>query len=79
MVLGSSWVAVTSSSDFAPALSKQFLDIQATIQCGFTLKNVRDMTRTYNQLKKYNDTWQEKVTKAKSNKIYTNKGVYDFL
>ena len=31
------------------ALSKEFLDIQATIECGFTLKCVRDMTRTYNQ------------------------------
>ena len=25
-----------------------FLDIQATIECGFTLKRVRDMTRLYN-------------------------------
>ena len=25
------------------------LDIQATIECGFTLKRVRDMTRTYSQ------------------------------
>ena len=47
MVLGSSPVAVTSPSDFAPASSKEFLDIQATIECGFTLKHVRDMTRTY--------------------------------
>ena len=36
-------------SDFAPASSKVFLDIQATIECGFTLKRVRDMTRTYSQ------------------------------
>ena len=49
MVLGSSPVAVTSPSDFAPASSKEFLDIQATTECGFTLKRVRDMTRTYNQ------------------------------
>ena len=42
-------VAVTSPSDFAPASSKEFLDIQATIQCGFTLKRVSDMTRTYSQ------------------------------
>ena len=35
------------TSDFAPALSKDFLDIQATIEYGFTLKRVRDMTRTY--------------------------------
>ena len=48
MVLVSSPVAVTSPSDFAPASSKEFLGIQATIECGFTLKHVRDMTRTYN-------------------------------
>ena len=41
--------AVTSPSDFAPASSKEFLDIQATIEFGFTLKRVRDMTRTYSQ------------------------------
>ena len=52
MVLGLSPVAVTSPSDFAPASSKEFLDIQATIECGFTLKRVRDMTRTYSQKKK---------------------------
>ena len=51
MVLGSSAVAVTSPSDFAPASSKEFLDIQATIECGFTLKSVRDMTRTYSIFK----------------------------
>ena len=39
-------VAVTSPSDFAPASSKEFLDIQATINCGFTVKSARDMTRT---------------------------------
>ena len=49
MVLGSSPVAVTSPSDFASASSKEFFDIQATIECGFTLKHVRDMTRTYSQ------------------------------
>ena len=38
MVLGSSPVAVTSPSDLVPASSKEFLDIQATIECGFTLK-----------------------------------------
>ena len=41
---------VTSPSDFPPALSKEFRDIQATIECGFTLKRVRDMTRTYSQM-----------------------------
>ena len=29
--------------------SEEFLDIQLTIECGFTLKRVRDMIRTYNQ------------------------------
>ena len=30
-----------------PASSKEFLDIHATIECGFTLKRVRNMTKTY--------------------------------
>ena len=50
MALGSSPVAVTSSSNFAPASSKEFVDIQGNIECGFTLKRVRDMTRTYSQM-----------------------------
>ena len=33
-----------------PASSKEFLDIQATIECGFTLKCIRDVTRTYHQM-----------------------------
>ena len=33
-----------------PASSKEFLDIQATIECGFTLKHVRDTTRTYSRM-----------------------------
>ena len=48
--MGSNPVAVTSLSDFAPASSKEFLDIQATIECGFTLKRVRDMIKTYSQI-----------------------------
>ena len=35
----------------ALASSKEFLDIQATVECGFTLKLVRDMIKTYNQSK----------------------------
>ena len=31
----------------APVSSKEFLDIQATTECRFTLKLVRDMIRTY--------------------------------
>ena len=49
VVLGLSPVAVTSPSDFAPASRKEFFYIQATIECGFTLKRVRHMTRTYSQ------------------------------
>ena len=47
MVVVSSPVAVIETSDYAPVSSKEFLDIQATIECGFFLKRVRDMTRTY--------------------------------
>ena len=36
-----------------PASSKELLDIQASIECGFTLKCVRDMTRTYSQCRAY--------------------------
>ena len=50
MVVGSSPVAVTKTSDFAPASSKEILDIQGTIESGFTLKHVRDMTITYSQI-----------------------------
>ena len=37
MVVGSTPVAVTENSDIAPVLSKEFLDIHATIECRFTL------------------------------------------
>ena len=46
--LNSNPVAVTNTSDFVPASNKEFLDIQATIESGFTLKRIRDMT-TYSQ------------------------------
>ena len=45
MVVDSSPVAVTETSDFVPVSSNEFLDIQVTIECGFTLKRVRDMIR----------------------------------
>ena len=50
MVVGSSPVGVTSTSDFAPVSSKEFLEIEGTIECGFPLKRVRDMIRTYSQM-----------------------------
>ena len=49
LVVDSSKVAVTLTSDIAPDSSKESIDIQATIECGFTLKRVRDMIRTYSQ------------------------------
>ena len=42
VVVGSRPFAVTKTSDFAPALSKELLDIQATIDSGFTLKRIHD-------------------------------------
>ena len=48
--MGLSTVAVTESSDIVPVSSKEFLDIQETIEYGFTLECVRDMIRTYSQL-----------------------------
>ena len=33
-----------------PVSSKEFLDIQANIECGFTLKCVRDMITTYREI-----------------------------
>ena len=47
VVVGSSPAAVTYNSDFVPVSGKEFLDIQVTIECGFTLKRLRDMIRTY--------------------------------
>ena len=46
--MGPSPVADTSTSDIPPVSSKEFLDAQATIKCGFTLKFARDIIRTYN-------------------------------
>ena len=48
----SSPVVLTQTSDFVHALGKQYLDIKATIEtieCGLTLKGVRDMITTYSQ------------------------------
>ena len=53
MVVGSSPVAVTLTSDFVPASSKEFLDVQTAVECRFTLKGVRDMTRAYRQISQY--------------------------
>ena len=44
-------VTVTYISDIAPVSSKEFPDIQATIECGFTLICVHDIIRTCSQTK----------------------------
>ena len=49
VVVGLSPPAATWTSDFASALRKEFLHIQTTIECGFTLKQVHDITRRYSQ------------------------------
>ena len=49
MVVSSSPVPVIKISYFAPVLSKEFIVTQETIECGFTLKLVLDMTGTSNQ------------------------------
>ena len=48
----------------APVSSKEFLDIQATIGRGFTLKHVRDMIRVYSQtqFKFINQQWTQSTT-----------------
>ena len=47
------WVQVLlqslKTSDFIPASNKEFLHIQATIECGLTLRWMRGMIRTYTQ------------------------------
>ena len=48
--MGSSKVGVISTLELVPSLSKEFLDIQGSIECGFTLKHVRHMTRIYSQM-----------------------------
>ena len=47
--MASNPVAVILTSDVALFLSKNFLNIQATIECSFILKRLRDMIRTYRQ------------------------------
>ena len=47
MVVASDPIAVISTSDIASVSSKEFLNIQATTECRFTLKRVRNMIRTH--------------------------------
>ena len=49
MVAGLSLAAVTKTSDVVPVSTKEFLDIQATIECKFILKHVHE-EHTYTSL-----------------------------
>ena len=53
MVAGSNPITVTYTLDVAPVLSRDFLNIQATIECRFTLKHVSDMIITTVNLKPF--------------------------
>ena len=53
MVVSSTPVAVTLTSDTAPVLSKKFLDIHTTIEHGFTMKHVHDMIIIYSHYQHY--------------------------
>ena len=58
MFVGSSPAAVTEPSKFAS--SKGFLDIHAIIKCGFTVKRVRDVIRTYSSWVNFHDVYRGK-------------------
>ena len=50
IIVGSRLIAVTQTSDFAPASRNQMLNIERGKDCGFNLKFVHDMTKTYSQM-----------------------------
>ena len=61
MVVDSNPVDVTLTSDVVPVSSKEFLNIQATIERRFILKRVRDMIVTYNNKSFRQVSWGKKV------------------
>ena len=50
MVVVSRLIGVTEITDFAPVSRNEMLNIQTTVNCGFSVKFVRDMTKTYSQM-----------------------------
>ena len=50
VVVSSSLIIVSYTSDITPVLSRYFFDIQAIAECGFTLKHVSDMMQTYTHM-----------------------------
>ena len=63
------------TSDIAPVSSKEFLNSQATIECRFTLKRVRDMLITYSQMNR-----TDKYSQHSSIiwPVWLNGGVFDY-
>ena len=47
VAVGSNPIAVIYTSDIASVSRKEFLDVQAIIECGFTLKHARYMIRIW--------------------------------
>ena len=43
---------IISATDFVPVSRKEFLWLQSTTECGFTLKLVQTMTRRYSQMQR---------------------------
>ena len=43
-------IAVTLTSDFSPALCNEMLNIHIIKDCGFNMKFLCDMTKTYSQM-----------------------------
>ena len=58
-----------------PASSQEFLDIQATIECGLTLKCVHDMIRTYSQM---HDTDEYSKHSSIICSVWLNGWVFDY-
>ena len=50
MIVGSILIAVTESSDSPPLSSNKILNMETTKGCGFNLKFVRDMTKSYRKV-----------------------------
>ena len=51
VVASSNPVAATQTSDIETVSSKEFLYIQATIECKFTLKHLNDIITTYSPIR----------------------------
>ena len=76
-------LAVTYTSDIAPVSSNEFLDIQVTIECGFTSKQVRSMIKhTVSRIpqtlyKFYACTYSQNSISVKSCSVQLNNNDHD--